>query len=284
MEVVQDVAEVFATLPMFPVFNACHYTLMILTTRYDTGSLALSRSNPLANWVASMIACFGGYILADLLLGHSVLSFLAHPEDVVLATAIWYLLFYCPKDLFYKIISILPLKLVITALKETARVRKLVAGIGAAAKVYPHSLLAQVIVGVAKACGNEFLLNFEQAVRGVWKPDINAILKPSFSIKACVVGAVLIILGRTDVLMGISQEMVVLAVSLWLISVAVSMKAFHADDPFKPVENLFSPFIFGSADSLPADAHHHHPPAPEPATPTPKPAGGRRRGKAAKAD
>lgn len=61
-----------------------------------------------------------------------------------------YLIFYCPLNLFYKCVAFLPVKLVLVALKEVVRVRKIAAGVHHAHHAYHHGFFIMVIVGYVK--------------------------------------------------------------------------------------------------------------------------------------
>lgn len=61
-----------------------------------------------------------------------------------------YLIFYCPLNLFYKCVAFLPIKLVLVALKEVVRTRKIAAGVHHAHHAYHHGFFIMVIVGYVK--------------------------------------------------------------------------------------------------------------------------------------
>lgn len=61
-----------------------------------------------------------------------------------------YLIFYCPLNLFYKCVAFLPVKLVLVALKEVVRARKIAAGVHHAHHAYHHGFFIMVIVGYVK--------------------------------------------------------------------------------------------------------------------------------------
>lgn len=72
-----------------------------------------------------------------------------------------YLIFYCPLNLFYKCVAFLPVKLVLVALKEVVRTRKIAAGVHHAFHAYHHGFFIMVIVGYVKGfCGVERVLPF----------------------------------------------------------------------------------------------------------------------------
>lgn len=61
-----------------------------------------------------------------------------------------YLIFYCPLNLFYKCVAFLPVKLVLVALKEVVRTRKIAAGVHHAYHAYHHGFFIMIIVGYVK--------------------------------------------------------------------------------------------------------------------------------------
>lgn len=61
-----------------------------------------------------------------------------------------YLIFFCPLNLFYKCVAFLPVKLVLVALKEVVRTRKIAAGVHHAHHAYHHGWLIMVITGYVK--------------------------------------------------------------------------------------------------------------------------------------
>lgn len=63
-----------------------------------------------------------------------------------------YLIFYCPLNLFYKCVAFLPVKLVLVALKEVVRTRKIAAGVHHAHHAYHHGFFIMIIVGYVKGC------------------------------------------------------------------------------------------------------------------------------------
>ncbi|MEQ2173164.1 Trimeric intracellular cation channel type A, partial [Goodea atripinnis] len=113
-------------------------------------SVEVSRRSPVASWLCAMLYCFGSYILADIMLGSSPVDYFQYNSHILLASAVWYLIFYCPLNLFYKCVAFLPVKLVLVALKEVVRTRKIAAGVHHAHHAYHHGYFIMVIVGYVK--------------------------------------------------------------------------------------------------------------------------------------
>ena len=81
--------------------------------------LQFSRQKPLACWVATMTACFAGSIIANPLLGKPntelcsivcvtpstgkpILGAVSNENNVLLASIVWWAVFYSPADLVYR--------------------------------------------------------------------------------------------------------------------------------------------------------------------------------------
>merc|ERR1712123_543231 len=83
-----------------PLFDVCHFLLAALAVRKEVG-VVFSRSNPLATWLATMTASFAGSMIANPLLGKPIMGALSNEYNVLLATIIWWGVFYSPGDLVY---------------------------------------------------------------------------------------------------------------------------------------------------------------------------------------
>ncbi|XP_002734501.1 trimeric intracellular cation channel type 1B.1-like [Saccoglossus kowalevskii] len=246
LEMLHITAEWFSELSMFPLFDIAHYILMIAAVRKDAG-IEFSRKNPLACWLCSLLSSFAGGVIANFLLAQPILGAFESPVNIATATIVWYLVFYSPYDLFHKIVMWSPVYLVVLALKEVTRPRKILGGIAQTAKVFPKAYHLMVLIGVVKASGSNWMKNFERLARGVWTPTSNELMKPSFVLKVSVVGSVLFVLQKQGTV-SMSQELLLLLYSLFLIFWKVSMTLVSVPDPFVPLEGLSCFIFFGSEE------------------------------------
>jgi len=260
-----DFAQAFSKMGMFPVFDLAYYIVSILYLKYEPGSVEVSRRSPVASWLCAMLYCFGSYILADIMLGSSPLDYFQHNSHVLLASAVWYLIFYCPLNLFYKCVAFVPVKLVLVALKEVVRCRKIAAGVHHAHHAYHHGYFIMVIVGYVKGSGVALMSNFEQLLRGVWRPETNEILNMSFPTKASLYGAILFTLQEAH-LLPLSKSLLIVLFTLFMATSKVVMTARHSHgSPFALVESWVCHALFGSALGGGEEDHHA---APAPAAPS----------------
>ncbi|XP_076008955.1 trimeric intracellular cation channel type A [Genypterus blacodes] len=256
-----DYAQAFSKMGMFPVFDLAYYIVSILYLKYEPGSVEVSRRSPVASWLCAMLYCFGSYILADIMLGSSPLDYFQHNSHILLASAVWYLIFYCPLNLFYKCVSFLPVKLVFVGLKEVVRCRKIAAGVHHAHHAYHHGFFIMVLVGYVKGSGVALISNFEQLLRGVWRPETNELLNMSFPTKASLYGAILFTLQESHIL-PVSKSTLILVFTLFMITCKVWMTARHSHgSPFALIESWVCHVLFGSALGGGEDDHHHTAPA-----------------------
>ncbi|WKX98116.1 hypothetical protein Q1695_013648 [Nippostrongylus brasiliensis] len=240
-------------LRMYPYFDIAHYVLMCTQVRHEMGSasLAFSRRHPFSCWLSSMLMCFAGGILACFLLGEPVITPLRRHDDVVLASVVWYSVFYSPFDFTHKLVSFKPLKVVLSVVKEVQRAHKISHGVAYATKLYPESYMVQVLVGVSKGAGSGIIKVVEQLTRGAWIPSHHEILRPSFTTKACVVASLVFALERNSMYITAPHDLVYLCVVGFLIYFKLSALLFGVHDPFAPIENLFCAlFMGGICDAL----------------------------------
>ncbi|KAK0142454.1 Trimeric intracellular cation channel type B [Merluccius polli] len=110
-------------------------------------------------------------------------------------------------------------------MKEVTRTWKVLGGVSQASSKYQDSLLVMIAIGWAKGpsekggfversiligrwrrtlnavcAGGGLIANFEQLVRGVWKPETNELLKMSYPTKVTLIGAVMFSLQQTGYL------------------------------------------------------------------------------------
>ncbi|XP_034035948.1 trimeric intracellular cation channel type A [Thalassophryne amazonica] len=262
-----EFAHFFSKMAMFPVFDCAYYIVSILYLKYEPGSVEVSRRSPVASWLCAMLYCFGSYILADIMLGSSPIDYFQYNSHILLASAVWYLIFYCPLNLFYKCVAFLPVKLVLVAMKEVVRTRKIAAGVHHAHHAYHHGFFIMVIVGYVKGSGVALMSNFEQLLRGVWRPESNEILNMSFPTKASLYGAILFTMQEAHWL-PVSKSTLILAFTLFMATCKVTMTVRHTHgSPFTLIESWVCHFVFGSPLGSSEDDHHHHAAAASPMSP-----------------
>ncbi|XP_013791185.1 trimeric intracellular cation channel type 1B.1-like [Limulus polyphemus] len=242
-----DLANQVTKLKMYPYFEAAHCAIVCMYIKEDlaAGSHLFSRKHPLACWLSCMLSIFAGTILCNFLLGEPVLSVFKSSNQLLLATGVWYLIFYSPFDLTYKLCKFLPVKLVLAALKEVYRCKKVHDGVLHAAKLYPNGYLIMIIAGTVKGNGGAFLKLLERLIRGLWTPSAIEFMQPSFPTKACIAAATLFILDKKTDLISAPHALVYFGIAVFFIYFKLSAVLLGIYDPFVPFENLFCAIFMG---------------------------------------
>ncbi|XP_040054023.2 trimeric intracellular cation channel type B isoform X1 [Gasterosteus aculeatus] len=239
-----ELSHGLANLSMFPYFDVAHYVVSIMALREQPGALEVSRVSPLACWFSSMLFCFGGAVLSAIMLAEPAVAPLSNSTSVLLASITWYLVFYCPVDLVYCCAALLPLRLVLSGMKEVTRTWKVLGGVTQAHGKYKDSLLVMIAIGWAKGAGGGLISNFEQLVRGVWKPETNEFLKMSYPTKITLIGAVLFALQQTHYLPVKTHHLMLVYTVFTVVNKARMMLTGSSASPFAVVESAIYKTLF----------------------------------------
>ncbi|KAF1434385.1 Trimeric intracellular cation channel type B, partial [Spheniscus demersus] len=240
-----QVPLLFSRLPMFPFFDLAHYVASVMALKEQRGAVEVSVRSPVACWFSAMLYCFGGSVLSSLMLAEPPVAFLAKGTNIILASSVWYLVFYCPEDIFYRCFAFLPLRLLVAGMKEVTRTWKITAGVAHADSHFKDAWLVMVAVGWARGAGGGLISNFEQLVRGVWKPETNELLKMSYPVKVTLIGAVLFTLQHSQYLPIARHNLVFLYTIFLVVSKVTMMLTRSATSPFAPVEAALGHMFFG---------------------------------------
>ncbi|KAK3091179.1 hypothetical protein FSP39_017739 [Pinctada imbricata] len=244
-----DIATKVTKLKMYPYFDVAHYLLMCVAVRDDippasAGSPAFTRKHPLSCYISSMMLCFAGSFVANMLLGEPIITPLKDHNNLLTASIVWYLVFYSPFDVVYKAAKFLPCKLVACGLKEVQRAHKVYHAVLHTAKIYPNSYVVIVLIGTIKGAGSGLMKNLERLVRGLWIPGSNEMLQPTFVTKACFLAALVFLSERIGYITA-PHPLVYFGVVIFFIYFKLSALLLGIHDPFAPFENLFCAIFMG---------------------------------------
>lgn len=242
-----ELSHGLANLSMFPYFDMAHYIVSVMSLREQPGALQVSRTSPLACWFSSMLFCFGGAVLSGIMLAEPPVAPLSNSTSILLASIIWYLVFYCPMDLVYCCAALLPLRLVLSGMKEVTRTWKVLGGVTQAYGKYNDSLLVMIAIGWARGAGGGLISNFEQLVRGVWKPETNELLKMSYPTKITLIGAVLFTLQHTHYLPLEKQHLMLIYTVFTVVNKSRMMLTGSSTSPFAPIESVIYKTLFSGS-------------------------------------
>ncbi|XP_007499691.1 trimeric intracellular cation channel type B [Monodelphis domestica] len=246
----EDVSLTFSQISMFPFFDIAHYLVSVMSMRGQSGAIALAWNNPFVSWFRAMLYCFGGGILSSLLLGEAPTKFLENSTNVLLASSIWYIVFYCPYDIVYKCYRFLPVQLMATGMREMGRTWKITTGITHASSNYTDAWMVLIAVGWARGAGGSVIINLEQSLRGVIRPESNKLLELSHSAKISLLGAILFTLQHTGDL-PVPKHTLMFCFTLFIVVISLIMLLTECgSSPLSPLEAMLSRMLFGSRQQL----------------------------------
>lgn len=175
---------------------------------------------------------------------HPILTPFKDHKALLTASVVWYLVFYSPFDIVYKMVKFLPCKLAIAGLKEVQRAHKVYHGVVYTAKIYPNSVLIILFIGTIKGAGSGLMKTFERLVRGLWIPGTNEVLQPSFVTKACFLASLVFLMEKMNYITA-PHALVYFGVVIFFVYFKLSALLLGIHDPFAPFENLFCAVFMG---------------------------------------
>ena len=137
-----------------------------------------------------MMTCFAGALIVNPLCGESPLEFLEDPLRIAIATLLWYLMFYGPKDIIYETSKILPVKTGLYLIKGLYYPKKILGGIKHAKHVFSKTnILAIILIATLKSNGSGFIKPFARFARGATENVSGCLetMKPSVTTKYCLI-------------------------------------------------------------------------------------------------
>ncbi|KAM5328490.1 trimeric intracellular cation channel type B isoform 1-T1 [Glossophaga mutica] len=248
----EELTLAFSSMPMFPFFDIAHYLVSVMALKRQPGAVAVAWKNPVSSWFTAMLHCFGGGILSCVLLAEPPLRFLANNTNVLLASSIWYIIFFCPHDLVSQGYSFLPVQLLAAGMKEVTRTWKIVGGVTHANSYYKNGWIVMIAIGWARGAGGSIITNFEQLVKGGWKPQADEWLKMSYPAKVTLLGSIIFTFQHTEHL-AIPKHNLVFLYTMFLVGTKIiTMITGTAAVPFAPFEDTLRWILFGWQQQFPS--------------------------------
>ncbi|XP_043834716.1 trimeric intracellular cation channel type B [Dromiciops gliroides] len=241
----EELTLAFSRISMFPFFDIAHYLVSVMTLRQQLGAVTVAWQNPLASWFSAMLYCFGGGILSCILLGEAPTKFLENSTNVLLASSIWYIVFYCPYDIVCECYCFPPVQLMAVGMKEVTRTWKITGGITHASSNYTDAWMVLVAIGWARGAGGNVIISLEQLLRGTWKPETGKLLEMSYPVKITLVGAVLFTLQHAEKL-PMEKHSLMFCYTFFIVFTKITMMLTECNSsPLTPFEIILGRLLFG---------------------------------------
>lgn len=184
-------------------------------------------------------------MIANFLLNEPIVSAFINTRQVLWATGVWYLIFYSPFDVAFKLCNFLPIKLTLYCADEIHNCKVIYQGITHSSRVFPDSYFVMLIIGIVRGNGQGFTQMLERTLRGNWSVSNCEFMHPSYSTKISALVTIVFILNRYCESLMISQSFILFCVSASCIYLRMSAIVMDLTDPFSPFENLLCLIFFG---------------------------------------
>ena len=194
-----------------------------------------------------MMVCFAGALIVNPLCGESPLEALEDPLRIAIATVLWYLMFYAPKDAIYNLSKALPVKVPLYLIKGMYYPKKILGGIKHAKHVFSKgNILAIILIATLKANGSGFIKPFARFFRGATENIAGCLetMKPSVTTKYCLICAIAYTFAPGDLTYIIITGLLVTMKAGPLFNIPV--------DGFSVVESNVMPIVFRKIEEEPA--------------------------------
>ncbi|KAI3388226.1 hypothetical protein SNEBB_006327 [Seison nebaliae] len=251
-ELINTFGALLMKLKIFPYFELAHYIIKCSAVRDDIEKTApggvqnFSRRHPFSTWISCILICHAGSFLAAFMLGESLMTVFNNHEKLLYTSIIWYFIFFFPFDITWKICRCTPIYLLIGIMDEMFRCRLVYTYVLKSLDIYPRAWISAILIGTAKAAGGSVMKIADRFVRGIWLPQSNEFLTPTFSSKAYLLGSCAFVAYEMNVLPpNYSIHFVYFCVTLFFIYVKGTSILFKQHDPLLPLENMVSAIAFG---------------------------------------
>lgn len=162
------VSSTLLTLPVFPYLWLPHCALMCLALRATLapglGPLHFARRHPLSCYLLGITYTFSGKLVGLLLNNQSVLTVLTLSTPLYSYTVVWYLVFFSPSDLLYRLLTLLPLAPLLAAAQDWMRLAAVRTVVAAALVLHPQAFLYPVVLATLTSSGFMVVKYIEQVM------------------------------------------------------------------------------------------------------------------------
>ena len=164
-------------------------------------------------------------------------------RQLAVASLVFLVVFYCPGDICFSLVTVPPVFAMVCAAKEVLRGLKVTNGVNEGLAFDAESVLVPILVGTIKGNGSGFMTPFVRAIRGAATSN-NEISSPSVTTKACLMLASLLLF--VDSAYG---DFIYMTAIGFFIAIKLAVIFVDPVDPFTPLENILVAFLKGISNT-----------------------------------
>lgn len=166
-------------------------------SQYKNGGL-FPRDFKLAGWLMSILMCFSDSIISNVVIGEPLVTPFKKHEKILIASLIWYLVNYSPRDLIFKLSQLKLVALISTWFWTLGLIGKIGSGVQYGSKHFPSYFFIIALLGICKGSGHLLMGGLLKVVNGTYKETDNQIMYPSFQLKCNVFTAILFTMFKNN--------------------------------------------------------------------------------------
>ena len=198
---------------------------------------------PIASCATHFIVSQFGTILSNILLGLSPLQVCINPQDLFISFLVWYLVFFCPWDIVFNLLGLLPLRIVLEVIHEVKRAINVNLGVLQASKVYPEAWTVMALVGTIRGSGTNWGITFSRLITNSPLASEHELIKFVGATRLSLVVGILLGLSQVGTLY-LDPLALLSVVATVMIAVRLGSLVYQWGDPFSSLLGfLWRPFV-----------------------------------------
>lgn len=187
--------------PFFPFLHSVHCYTVATAMRAQPGGVEFAHDHPLASLLTALLTVNAGGVTTSMALGKPLIAPFGNIPNLLTVLLFWWLVFFSPLDLVYKVYQFKPLQAILMVFKEFRRCKKVLAAMLAASVTFHKgSWPLMIVVGALGGCSGKFIKPLESYLKGEQntKAKMNEFLHTSTVTKSCLMMSTLFTLAHLE--------------------------------------------------------------------------------------
>lgn len=158
-------SEWFDGVPCFPWLDVPYCIMMAVFLREQKDSVKFAVSYPIASLVVLILYVQANIICVHLLLGLPPVSCLDGAYDSLTAVICWWLVFFCPRDLFMRAFKYEPVQFGVRVLCEIRHARMVMIACKEGHEYFPNHCTIIIFCGLVDGCAGRLMMSIDRMIR-----------------------------------------------------------------------------------------------------------------------
>ena len=223
--------------PITTLLIVVHFITVLFKIKTSEGSTFAS-SNPFGSVLSSVLLCFAGSVIQNLILGIPLVKPFENNNRILILILIWYLMHFCPWDLFTVLVTFFPVRVGLILLKEVYRIKCILFGLKLAASLFPNAWFVIIAAGGIRGCGSLVLKPFVHQIVGLGTPRIE-FHRPTFTTKISILMSCVFTM-QVKGLLNVNLSSLSLIFTVFMVTFELLFLFADQTDPLAPLENSFA--------------------------------------------